>query len=336
MRILIIGCGSIGSRHARNLRDLAECAVFDRSSDAVQRVAAESGAVPFDSFEEALAWGADGAIIATPTSSHLETARECVIAGMHVLIEKPISDSPKSVAPFLEFARSREKRVFVACNMRYHPAVRAVRENLARIGEPRFARAHYGNYLPDQRPGADYRESYAAQRDLGGGVILDAGIHELDYLSMMLGPPKNVECVGGRLSDLEIDVEDFATLNVRHSDSCYSVITLDYLRCPKSRGCEIVGTDGTIVWQSSGKKPEVCTVKIFRREEAVWESLLTDQDLNSNLSYIDMLKDYLTAIEGHGDGALCTGEFGDIVLDCCAVSRARIAGHGVMDRLEEE
>ena len=74
----------------------------------------------------------------------------------------------------------------VVCNMRFHPAVAALRHALPMIGKPLFAQAHYGNYLPDMRPGADYRTLYCASAAAGGGVILDA-IHEIDYLIWLFG-----------------------------------------------------------------------------------------------------------------------------------------------------
>ena len=79
------------------------------------------------------------------------------------------------------------------------------------IGRVVAARIAVGEYLPGWHPYEDYRTSYAARRDLGGGVILTL-IHELDYAYWLFGAPRRLFAVGGHLSDLELDVEDTASI----------------------------------------------------------------------------------------------------------------------------
>ena len=294
MKLLVIGCGSIGRRHARNASAKAEVAVFD--TDAAKTAALET-VQAFDSLEAALDWGPRGAIVAVPNALHLSIAHACIEAGADVLIEKPIAHSLRGVADFLAQAEGLGRQVFVACNMRFHPGPASLRRALGSIGRPLFARAHFGNYLPNMRPGVDYRQLYCARRETGGGVILD-GIHELDYVAWLLGPVSEVRCAASKLSDLDLDVEDYAAITLQHRGGARSEIHLDYLQQVKRRGCEIVGTEGTLVWASEGKAPEACSVRLYRRDVGRWEELLEDRDLDADAAYRDMLDAYLAAIGG--------------------------------------
>ena len=97
----------------------------------------------------------------------------------------------------------------VGCQWRYHPAIRWLRGILAAgsLGALSSARIDYAEYLPDWHPYEDYRSSYAARADLGGGVILTQ-IHDYDLVWWLFGAPTRVSATGGHVSDLEIDVED--------------------------------------------------------------------------------------------------------------------------------
>ena len=297
MKLLVLGCGSIGARHARNATPLAKVGLFDSDPAKATGLANSTGAERFDSLEAALDWAPTAAVVATPNDLHLEHARRCVEAGAHVLIEKPIAPDLESVADFLDRAESLGRRVYVGCNMRFHEGPARLRAALPRIGQPHFARAHFGNYLPNMRPGVDYRTLYCARRATGGGVILD-GIHELDYIAWLLGPVTEVRCAAGRLSDLDLDVEDYAAITLRHASGARSEIHLDYLQQAKRRGCEIVGSEGTLVWNSEGKTPEACTVRLYERGRGAWGILSEVPDLDGNQAYVAMLNAFLAALDG--------------------------------------
>src|SRR5205807_10567443 len=104
----------------------------------------------------------------------------------------------------------------VGCNLRVLASLvlveRLVEE--VRIGRTLAARAHCGYYLPFWRPGRDYREGYGARQATCGGIILDS-IHEFDYLTWLLGWPREVFAYAGRVSSLEIDTEDNADVLLR-------------------------------------------------------------------------------------------------------------------------
>ena len=298
MKLLIVGCGSIGRRHAANAAGLAEVGLLDAEPGRAAGLAEEIAAQAFPDLDAALAWGPQAAVVAAPNDQHLPLARRLVEAGLHLLIEKPISHSLEGVAPLLEQAELRGCRLYVGCNMRYHPGPATLRAALPEIGRPLFARAHFGHYLPNMRPDRDYRELYCAQRARGGGTILDS-IHELDYLAWLLGPVEQVSCAAGRLSDLEIDVEDYAGITLRHESAACSEVHLDYLQRFKRRGCEIVGSAGTLIWQSEGKSPERCSVRLHA--EGAWRELQTSDAVDGNAPYAEMLRAFLEAVGGGGE-----------------------------------
>jgi len=311
----------MGRRHARNASQICETAVFDVDADRVGAVSGQLKVPGFVSLEEALGWRPDGVVVATPTHTHLEVARAAVEVGADVLIEKPISNSLDGVEVFLRAARELGRRVFVACNMRFHPAVEVLRGHLGRIGQIYFARAQYGNYLPDMRPGVDYKTLYCSNRAMGGGVILDA-IHEIDYLIWFFGGVASVLGEAAKLSSLDIDTEDYACIVLRHENGVRAEIHLDYLQVCKRRGVEISGDSGTLIWLSEGKNPEWCQVKFYDRAGGQWQTVLFADALNAQSMYEKMLREFTRALTGE---SVCLLEGGEAAEELAVALAARNA-----------
>src|SRR5262249_30026105 len=145
----------------------------------------------------------------------------------------------------------REKKLtsLVGCNMRFHPGPARVKQLLEEeaLGKILFARIHAGSYLPEWRPGSDYRSNYAAKAATGGGCLLDC-IHEIDLARWYLGEVESVYCCAGHLSSLEMETEDVASLICQHTNGAVSEIHLDYVQRTYERGCQIVGEQGSIFW----------------------------------------------------------------------------------------
>lgn len=265
MKILIAGLGSIGQRHLRNLRtllgDRVELLAYrvrgleqviteGMSIETGSSVTAKYGVTPFDRLETALAQRPDAVFVCNPTSEHLATAVAAVRAGCHVFVEKPLSHSADGVAELIALADEAQRVVAVGFQMRWHPALLRTQELLRQgaIGRVISVRADMGEYLPEAHPYEDYRQSYAARADLGGGV-LRCYIHEFDYLCWLFGVPRRVFTVGGRLGTLEIDVEDTALTTLELEVDGRPVVIQthhSFLQRPASRTCEIVGEAGTI------------------------------------------------------------------------------------------
>lgn len=215
-RCLVVGYGSIGARHAAILARLScRVACVTRRAD-----------VPFPVFPDlsaALAgFDPELVIIATPTAGHLDACRRLEATGYAgtVLIEKPLDAHP----PADGFTPSYP--AFVAYNLRFHPLILRLRERLAdrRIFA---AQLTVGQHLPSWRPGVDYRASYSASREQGGGVLRDLS-HELDLAVWLFGPWQAVTARMGAFGDLGIPVEDSVDLLLQ-TGACPAVnIHLDY------------------------------------------------------------------------------------------------------------
>lgn len=253
--VAVLGQGSIGRRHTGLLLD-AGCDVIAHDPFAAAVVDGSRAAA---SSEEALD-AAEAVVVATPTSEHLAQALAAVRAGCHALVEKPLSTSPEGVDELLAAAREGGRVLAVGFNLRFHPGPAQVRELVAggAVGTPLRAEVTFGSWLPGWRPGTDYRTSYSARRELGGGVLLDA-IHEIDYAVWALGDVAEASGWLARLSDLEMDVEDTALLTLRHRSGVLTTIGLDYLDRSYRRGCRIVGSEASLDWRWEAERIDLLT-----------------------------------------------------------------------------
>jgi predicted dehydrogenase len=267
---LLVGAGSIGQRHARNLRVLGvrRLAIWDPEPGRAAQLAGELAARAVGSFEEGLADGPSCVFVCSPPSFHVGQALAAVRAGTHVFIEKPLGDSLDGVDELAREAAAGRRIVQVGYNLRFLPAIRALRRfcDEDAIGRVLWLRAEFGQYLPDWRPRDDYRRTYSARRALGGGIILDAS-HEIDYVLWLLGRPVVVKSLVGTVSRLELDVEDCATILLRFASGAQADLHLDCVQRAYSRSCKIVGESGTLEWAFSGP------VRWFRADARAWREI---------------------------------------------------------------
>jgi predicted dehydrogenase len=295
-KILVVGVGSIGSVHAKYAKKVASVGVVDSKSQSADKLGRLLGVRSFgNNIKLASDWNADGIIISTPNDTHVALARYFMNKNTQILIEKPLSHSLKEAKELINLSHQYNINVFVVCNMRFHPAIRLIKDNISNIGRVFFARAHYGNYLPNMRTNVDYRNLYVADRNQGG-VVLDS-IHELDYLSWLFGPIKNITAKADRLGDMEIESENYSSIINKHKSGVYTEVHLDFLRPVKRRGCEIVGELGILDWQSEGKNPEHCKVSIFKKEIG-WKSLMDVKDNDPTNTFKNVMENFIDAING--------------------------------------
>ena len=248
MRTVIAGLGSIGRRHLRNLQSIGETEIVLLRSGRSTLPEAELAGVPaVDSLAAALDLRPQAMIVATPTSHHLEVAIPAAEAGCHLLLEKPVSHSMQGVAALAEGAANSGARILLGFQYRFHPCLLRLRSLLSEgaLGEPVHAGAHWGEYLPAWHPWEDYRTSYSARADLGGGVVLTLS-HPLDYLIWLFGRPTEVVGRTAQLPHLELqDVEGMADILLRFPSNLVASVHLDYAQRPAAHRLEIVGTEGS-------------------------------------------------------------------------------------------
>jgi len=226
---LVIGLGSIGKRHARLLGALGlDVAAVSRRGDPTLRC--------HGSLAQALARETPGyVVIANETSAHRPTLAALAASGFAgtVLVEKPLFAEP---APLPE---NRFAGLYVGYNLRFHPLLAELRRLLAEE-QVVAAQVYAGQYLPDWRPGRDYRQTSSATRGAGGGVLRDLS-HELDYMSWLFGPCRQVAALTSRSGALDIDAEDTAALLLAFERGPVATLNLNYLDRPGAREI-VIGT----------------------------------------------------------------------------------------------
>lgn len=187
--------------------------------------------------------------ITNPTSLHYETIKKCVKYAKHLFIEKPVFDRCDIDVSSLEL--NEDSVYYVACPLRYTSVLQYVK-NKVDLSQVFSVRAISSSYLPDWRPGIDYRETYSARKDLGGGVSIDL-IHEWDYLTALFGLPEQVIYVGGTYSKLEINSEDLAVYIGMYPDKIVE-LHLDYFGRKVVREMMLFTADDTIVVDIANSK----------------------------------------------------------------------------------
>ncbi len=244
MNVLVIGLGSIATRHIDAVRQLdADAHIYAlRSGRNGKEV---NGVRNLYSIDEVAASGIDFVIISNPTSCHAAAVKSLLPLRLPMLIEKPVFDSVsyRQLAVDLKSARVPN---CVACNLRFLDSIEFLRRYISENDSRRVneVNVYCGSYLPEWRKGvSDWRQTYSARRDLGGGVHLDL-IHDIDYVCSIFGLPVASRGIVRNVSTLGIDAADYANFTLIYPTFCASVI-LDYYRRDYKRCCEIVFEDTT-------------------------------------------------------------------------------------------
>jgi predicted dehydrogenase len=254
MKFLIAGLGSIGRRHFRNLIALGETdLVLLRTRKATLPDDELAGyRVETDLHEALKKHKPDAVIVANPTSMHLDIAIPAAEAGCHLLLEKPVSHSLARLDVLQKTAERSASTILVGFQFRYHPTLNQARQLIRSnaLGRPLTAHAHWGEYLPQWHPWEDYRQSYAARADLGGGVIVTL-THPLDYLRYLLGEVEALWSLNGQISPLDINVEDVAEIGLKFVNGAVGGVHVNYFQRPPVHRLEIAGTEGTLRWNNA-------------------------------------------------------------------------------------
>ncbi len=295
MRFLIAGFGSIGRRHLRNLLALGQTDLVLLRSGRSTLPTDEIAGLPVEhSLDAALAHRPEAVFVATPTALHMDVAIPAAAAGCHLFLEKPI-DADTTRVPELRAALAHGGgQVLVGFQYRFHPGLRKVRSLLAQnaIGRVVSARAQWGEYLPGWHPWEDYRNSYAARADLGGGV-LNTLSHPIDYLRWLMGEVRSVSASLNNLSPLELDVEDNAELLLKFHSGSLATVHLDYYQRPPSHSLEISFEKGRVRWDGASG----CAV-IENAELGTIDTLCPPDGFERNDMFLAEMKDFVRLCQG--------------------------------------
>ncbi len=264
--IAFVGLGSIGTRHLRNV-----CALLDKWNDTytIDLYRSSIGKpMPDDiaclvsneylfSAELPAQVNYDIVFVTNPTALHYDTLLKFKDNTKSFFIEKPIFNTTEVDTDIWD--KLKDVTCYVACPLRYNPVLQYIKKNV-QLKKVISARAISSSYLPDWRPGQDYRVSYSAHRDMGGGVGIDL-IHEWDYLTMFFGVPEMCYSIQDKISPLEIDSDDIAIYIAKTRSTTVelhldyfgrkSIRTLDLFLSEDTLHCDIL--NGSVEYMSSGE-----------------------------------------------------------------------------------
>src|SRR5487761_589517 len=203
IKAAVIGVGYLGRFHAQKYAQAAQCdlvAVVDARQEAREAVAAEVGARPIADYRE-LIGGVDAVSVVTPTPAHFAIARDFLESGAHVLVEKPITETPREARELIELAARRGRILQVGHLERFNAAILAAEPYLK---SPRFVECHRL---------APYRE-----RGTEVNVVLDLMIHDIDIVQTIVGAPvKTIDAVGTPVFSEDIDI---ANARITFANGC--------------------------------------------------------------------------------------------------------------------
>ena len=249
LKIGIVGLGSIGTRHLKNLAAVLDERNIQYEMDAIRSnrgklLSSEVAALIKRSIivEEAVKESYDILFITNPTSMHFETLQKFSKNARAFFVEKPVFDTQDIGLDGLQL--EKDKMVYVACPLRYTAVINYLKRNI-NAKNVFSIRIISSSYLPEWRPGIDYRQTYSAKKELGGGVSIDL-IHEWDYLYYLFGEPEEVCSFKGKYSDLEINSDDLAVSMARYPDKI-AELHLDYFGRSPIREIQLFTADDIII-----------------------------------------------------------------------------------------
>lgn len=311
MKLLVVGCGSVGKRHVGNFKSIGadDITAVDTRPDRLKEVQEKYGIKGLSNFDTSMEEKYDAVVICTPPNSHIPIAIKAAEKGCHIMIEKPMSNSMEGISKLLDVAKRNNLIILIGYTYRFWPPLIKVEEllNEKAIGNIYSVRIEFSEYLADWHPWEDYRTFYMAKKELGGGAILDES-HAIDFARWLFGEIKEVACFNDKLSSLEITSDDMAEILMRFESGVVGSIHLDIFGRAHRRNLEIIGEKGSIYWDFYQNE-----VKVYYANGKKWEAYPFNCD--RNLMFVEEAKHFLDCIKNNKPPKI-SGEDGVKTLKC--------------------
>jgi predicted dehydrogenase len=268
--ILILGSGSVGKRHARNLSSLGcEISCFDPREDRIRELAEETPVkVSSTDINQVFSiMDLDGVVVGSPTAFHPGQTISSLELGLPVLLEKPPSMALAETQKMRDASRKTGVPVLLGYTWRWWPPLLRVRELLdsGRIGRVLHVQFHMSAHLADWHPWEPYQEFFMSSKEQGGGALLDES-HWIDLMLWFFGRPKSLYGQVEKTSDLEIETDDNVDVVVNYQDGKRVTIHLDLYGRPHEKFIRFIGDKGTIFWSADPNR-----ISIGTSMEQKWE-----------------------------------------------------------------
>ena len=288
-----MGYGSIGKRHVKNLLAISDYNINVCTTQKNPQSYSQKKCSFFNTVQDCFLEGPVIGFVTNVSKSHVTTALKLANIGCHLFIEKPLSNSLQDVEKLYRIVKKKNLVTLMGCNLRFHSSIQKIKELITndKIGKIISARVECGTYLPDWHPYENYSKSYAARDDLGGGVVLTC-IHELDYLYWFFGGVKEIFSMTGKYSDLKTNADDFSAIIMKFNNNVIAEVHLDYFQRPETRSCKIIGTKGTIYWNSIKNE-----VKLYDIDRKKWKTIHKIKKYDKNEMYVKELKHFINCVD---------------------------------------
>ena len=293
---LIIGSGSIGIRHIRSLLNIeggCELAAYRTKKGNIFDLPhnLKNDIIIFHDEDEAFAWEPELIVISNPTNLHMDYLLKAIDHNVDVLVEKPVAATLNEIKVAREKISNRKNRVAVGYNLRFHPIVNTIKDIIYsnKYGKVLKADLYVGHYLPYWHPYEDYRTGFAARKELGGGVLRTLS-HEIDLGQYWFGKYKEVFSKILKISDLEIDVDDYALIFAKMENDVVVDISMDYLNPISERNGSILFENGLLSYDFNNLEIRFAEYG----EKTEWRTIEKLSDYDYNHQYESQLKHFIS------------------------------------------
>jgi predicted dehydrogenase len=310
-RVLVIGVGSIGHRHLRCFQATGRVtlSLCETNAALASEIAQKYGiGGVFSDLDAALVDQPDAAVIATPAHLHIPMAIKLASAGVHLLIEKPLSTSLNGVDTLQSLVQRNGIVAAVAYVLRAEPVLHEMRDAIVsgRFGRPLHVSVQCGAHFPTNRPA--YRETYYTNRATGGGVLQDSTTHLLNAGQWLAGPIDRLVADMAHLSLDGVTVEDTCHILTRQGRvlGCYCE---NQYQAPDETTITVVCQRGTCRYEAHNMR--------WRWMISPGDNWVDEQrgPFERDVMFINQAQSFLDALEGRGE-LLCSLDEGLHTLRC--------------------
>jgi len=301
MKFLIVGLGSMGKRRVRNLQYLkgGEIIGFDLREDRRKEAEDKYKIQTFEDFDEAMAENPDALIISTPPDFHMKYAIIAAKTNKHFFTEASVVD--EGMEELISLIKDKKIVAAPSCTMRFHPAMKKIKElvDQGTIGKPLAFTHHCGQYLPNWHPWEDYRKFYVAKR--ATGAAREIVPFELVWLTWAFGDADTISCFKGKLSKLDVDIDDTYQLILKFKSGVLGHMLIDVIARAPLRVFRLLGEEGVIEWDWGTK-----ILRVFTTGDKKWREYPTEEGapkegyIVGEKMYIEEMNQFLNAIRGEG------------------------------------
>lgn len=304
--ILVVGSGSVGKRHMRNLASLGcRISAMDPRQDRLDEAAAETELVSsYTTLDRAMAdvSSFDGVVIGSPPSVHVDQCVALAEKGVPILLEKPVSPDLDGARRLGSALDETGCPLLLGYTYRWWEPLGEFRDAIGdgRIGRPYHARFVMSAHLADWHPWERYQDFFMASKALGGGALLDES-HFIDLMLWFFGMPENLFARVEKLSSLEIDTDDNVDVLAFYPDNLRVSIHLDLYGRPHEKYISVTGDDGTIEWSFDPNR-----IRWSSKAEHVWEE--KSYGFERNDMFVNVAREFLDLLDGKRDLTCAIGD----------------------------